>query len=133
MLVKDIMKRDVATCATNITVREAAKKLSSGHVGCLIVVEHGSVQGIVTKSDVVRCLADRKDIDLCRAGDIMGKSIKSCTPEMNDQSAAKMLSDNRIKRLPVISDGKLEGVVSISELVPALNKDVEEISALFWK
>ena len=133
MLIKDIMKRDVATCTANITVRDAAKKLSSGHVGCLVVTDNGSVQGIITKSDVVRCLADRKDIDVCRIGDIMGKNIKSCTPEMNGQEAARMLSDNRIKRLPVLSDGKLEGLISISELVPALNKDVEEISALFWK
>ena len=133
MLVKDIMKRDVATCSTDITVRDAAKKLSRAHVGCLIVTDNGSVKGVVTKSDVVRCLADRKDIDLCRAGDIMGKSVKSCTPDMNGQEAARMLSDNRIKRLPVLSDGRLEGIISISELVPALNKDVEEISALFWK
>ena len=133
MLVKDIMKRNVATCTTNITVREAAKKLSGGHVGCLVVTDNDSVKGIVTKSDVVRCLADRKDIDLCRAGDIMGVNIKSCSPEMNDQQAAKILSENKVKRLPVISEGRLEGVISISELVPALNKDVEEISALFWK
>lgn len=133
MLVKNIMKRDVATCTADITVRAAAKKLSHGHVGCLIVTDNGSVMGVVTKSDVVRCLADRKDVDLCKAGDIMGKNVKSCTPDMNDQAASKMLSDNKIKRLPVISEGRLEGVISISELVPALNKDVEEISALFWK
>ena len=135
MLMKDIMKEGVVKCSSDTTVREAAKKITNNRVGCLVITNNKeTVQGVLTKSDIVRSMAERKDADRCSVGEIMGKNVKSCTPATNVHDGAKMMADNRVKRLLVIDEeGELKGLVSISELAPCLNKEAEEISDLFWK
>ncbi len=135
MLMQDIMKEGVVKSSADMTIREAAKKITNNRVGCLVITnDQGTVQGILTKSDIVRSLAERKDIDRCNVTEIMGKNIKSCKPATNIHDGAKMMADNRVKRLLVLDEeGKLKGLVSISELAPCLNKEAEEISDLFWK
>ena len=133
MLLKDIMKEAVVTCTVDATVRDAAKKLTNNRVGCLIVTERETVKGILTKSDIIRSLTERKDVDYCKVGEVMQGNVKSCPPDMNVHDGAKVMARNRVKRLPILEKEKLKGLVSISDLAPVLNKEVEEISSLFWK
>ena len=109
--------------------------MTNNRVGCLVITTNEeTVQGILTKSDIVRSLAERKDIDRCNVTEIMVKNIKSCTPATNIHDGAKMMAENRVKRLLVLDEeGKLKGLVSMSELAPCLNNEAEELSALFWK
>ena len=60
MLLKDIMKNDVVTSSDDDTVRGAATKLINNKVGCLVITTHGFLKGILTKSDIVRSLAEKK-------------------------------------------------------------------------
>lgn len=133
MLVKDIMKTEVATCPADTTIRSAAKKMINGGVGCLLITENDFVRGIITKSDIVRSLAEKKDVDYCKVSEIMKTNVISCAPDMNIHAGAHILSEKKVKRIPVLRMGKLEGLVSISELAPVLNKEAEEISAYFWR
>jgi len=133
MLLKDIMKEGVVTCLADATVREAAKKMANNKVGCLIVADKEKLHGILTKSDIVRSLSERKDVDRCKVSDIMNKNVKTGTPGTNIHDGAKIMAEHRIKRLPIVDDNELVGIVSISELAPCLDKEVEEISAFFWK
>lgn len=133
MLLKDIMKEAVVKCSGDATLREAAKKLVNNRVGCLVITEKEVVKGILTKSDVVRSLAESKDVDYCKVRNIMKTNIKSCTPDKSIQEGAKVMTENRVKRLPVLDEeGKLIGLVSISELTPILNKEVADISSFLW-
>ncbi len=135
MLLKDIMKEGVVKCSADLTVREAAKKMTNNRVGCLVITTNEeTVQGILTKSDIVRSLVERKDVDRVKVNEIMKTNVKSCSPGMNVHDGAKIMSENRVKRLLVLDEeGKLKGLVSMSELAPCLNNEAEELSALFWK
>lgn len=132
MFIKDIMKKEIVTTSSEVLVREAAKKLINNRVGCLLVTENGILKGILTKSDIIRSLANRKNPDDCKVSKIMGKKVTSCSPDINIYDVAKILSRKRVKRLPVLHKGKLEGIVSISDLAPALSKEMENISSYFW-
>jgi CBS domain-containing protein len=126
------MKKEIVTTSSEVLVREAAKKLINNRVGCLLVTENGTLKGILTKSDIIRSLADRKNPDGCKVSEIMEKNVTSCSPEINIYDGAKILSKKRVKRLPVLHKGKLEGIVSISDLAPALGREMEMISSYFW-
>jgi CBS domain-containing protein len=126
------MKKGIVTTSSEVLVREAAKKLLNSRVGCLLVTENGIVKGILTKSDIIRSLADRKNPDDCKVSEIMEKNVTSCSPDINIYEGAKILSKKRVKRLPVLHKGKLEGIVSVSDLAPVLSKEMENISSYFW-
>ena len=133
MTLKDIMKNDVVTSSDGDTVREAAIKLTNKRVGCLVVTEHGFLKGILTNSDIVRSLAEKKDPDCCKISEIMNSDVITCNPDTNIYNGAKIMSVNKIKRLPLLDEGNLKGIVSISDLAPSLRKEMIEISSHFWK
>ncbi len=133
MTLKDIMKNDVVTSSGGDTVREAAIKLTNNKVGCLVVTEHGFSKGILTKSDIVRSLAEKKDPDDCKMSEIMNSDVITCNPDTNIYNGAKIMSVNKIKRLPLMDEENLKGIVSISDLAPSLRKEMIEISSHFWR
>lgn len=132
MFIKDIMKKEIVTTSSEVLVREAAKKLINNRVGCLLVTENEILKGILTKSDIIRSLADRKSPDDCKVSEIMEKNITSCSPDINIYEGAKILSKKKVKRLPVLHKGKLKGIVSVSELAPALSREMEMMSSYLW-
>ncbi len=102
-------------------------------MGCLVITKDGVVKGILTKSDIVRSLAERKDVDYCKVSEIMKTNVNSCPSDTSIQVGARVMAENRVKRLPVLDkEGKLVGLVSISELTPILNKEIADISAYLW-
>ena len=129
MTLKDIMKNDVVTSSNGDTVREAAIKLTNNRVGCLVVTEHGFLKGILTKSDIVRSLAEKKDADYCKISEIMNSDVITCHPDTNIYNGAKIMSANKVKRLPLIDEGNLKGIVSISDLAPSLRKEMIEMAS----
>lgn len=133
MLLRDIMKNDVVTSSNEDTVREAAIKLINKKVGCLVITEHGCLKGILTKSDVLRCLAESKDPDNCKINEVMSSDVITCHPDTNIYNAARIMSSNKVNRLPVLNEERLEGVVSISDLLPSLRKEMIDICSHFWE
>ena len=133
MTLEDIMKNDVVTSSDEDTIREAATKLTNNRVGCLVITEHGSLKGILTKSDIVRSLAEKKDPDNCKISEIMNSYLITCHPDTNIYNGAKIMSVNKIKRLPLMDEENLKGIVSISDLAPSLRKEMIEISSHFWR
>lgn len=133
MLLKNIMKTNVVTTTDNATIREAAKELTNRGVGCLLVIENDLLKGIVTKGDIVRSLADKKDPDYCKVSEIMTTNVVNCSSDINIYTAAKILTDKKVKRLAILKEGKLEGIVSLSDIAPTLHKEIEEISCYFWE
>lgn len=133
MTLKEIMKDDVVTSSDEDTIREAATKLTNNRVGCLVITEHGFLKGILTKSDIVRSLAEKKDPDKCRISEIMSTDLITCHPDTNLYNGAKIMSINKIKRLPLMDEENLKGIVSISDLAPSLRKEIIDISSHFWR
>ncbi len=114
--VKDIMSRNVKTIGAEATIMDAAKAMSKWKIGSLVIVEGSSTVGIITEGDVSRTVA--KGYDPATTAVTVGrKPLVSVTPDERVEVAAKMMADAEVKKLPVMEDGKLVGIVTQTDIV----------------
>lgn len=109
----------VATIRPDVTVEQITRRLGNERVGALVVCEEdGRVLGIVSERDVVRAIA-RFGCDAMdkRATDIMTGDVITCTPDDNIGDLMRMMTEHRIRHLPVLQDGTMCGIVSIGDAV----------------
>jgi len=117
MKLKDIMTKNVATVSLESNVLEAARKMRDLNIGAVPVVDGDRPVGIITDRDIVlRCVAEEKEAGTVKASEIMTKKIISAEPETNVEEAAKIMAEHQIRRLPIVENGKLVGIVSLGDL-----------------
>lgn len=106
------------TIAPEASVLEAAVLMNEHRVGSLVVVEGERVAGMLTERDVLqRVVAERRDPQDTRVGDVMTAEVIVCSPETTVDEARGAMRDRRIRHLPVAdADGRLLGLVSIGDL-----------------
>lgn len=120
--VKDIMTKIVASVDANQTIFEAAELMSSKGISCVLVTEAGNPVGVVTERDIVdRVVAKRKSLDL-KVSVIMSSSLITVDPDASLKEAARLMSTNKIRRLPVLKNNKLVGIISASDFIRNLGK-----------
>jgi len=123
MKVEEIMVKNVVTIDAGRDAVEAAKLMGERNVGCLLVEEEGKVKGIITERDIVRrIVALAIDPTKVKVKDIMSTPLIVVEPKTTVEEAAKAMVIYRIRRLPVVQQGKLVGLVSASDLVKYLTK-----------
>ena len=131
MLVKEIMNTDVKTMSPNSSVQKAAKKMSKHHVGCLIVVKDSRLIGIVTERDIMRdVVAKALDAKKTKVKNVMTKEVIMVDPERDVEDAAEIMTEKKIKKLPVILHDKVIGIVTAMDIVTAHPKTIEQIGKL---
>lgn len=109
--VKDVMTRDVITFREDTPIEEIARVLSSKHItGAPVLAVEGHVVGIVSETDV---FAKKGKV----ARDIMSPRVISVTEETGIDEAARLLIGERIRRVPVVSGGKMVGLLSRSDVL----------------
>ncbi|MDG5777505.1 CBS domain-containing protein [Haloarculaceae archaeon H-GB2-1] len=114
--VREVMKPDVVTVVSSKSVRDVANLVFDRDLGSVAVTENGDTVGIVTKTDLVGCLAKHADADAVTAGDIMTTPVVTISPSATIERAATKLRDNDVKQLLVTEDGELAGVVTVTHL-----------------
>ena len=131
--VSDIMG-DVATCAKETTVREAAAIMNSSGVRGVIVLDGSSPVGIVTESDFVdKIAAERRDSETILVGDIMTSPLISTKPDELLASAGRIMSKMNLRCMPVIVKDSLVGMVTegdLAKLSPILIENAAERSGI---
>ncbi len=131
--VGDVMSKEVAAISPEEIVISAAKIMSDSKISCLVIMDQGNVIGIITETDVLRRVAKKgKDIYQVKLGKIMSSPVESVPSDLSVLEASKIMGAKRIKRLPIIDEGKLVGIVTQTDLVRALTsyglwRDVSEI------
>ena len=120
--VKDIMTKEVVTIETNKSVFEAAELMSSKGVGCVIVVIKAFPVGIITERDIVRRIVAKRASPDVRVTEVMTKTLITVSPDTSLKIAARLMSTNKIRRLPVLKDNKLVGIVVSSDFVRNVGK-----------
>ena len=110
--------RNVLEIEAGATVREAVRTMVDANVGSLLVSSSGDVVGIVTERDYLRrvALEGRTDDDTTVA-EIMTAPLVVVGPETSIDECMAVMTDRRIRHLPVVEDGKVVGLVSIGDLV----------------
>jgi CBS domain-containing protein len=120
--VKDVMTKTVASVNVNQTIFEAAELMSSRGISCVLVTDGEVPVGVVTERDIVgRVVAKRKSLDL-KVSVIMSSSLITVDPDASLKEAARLMSTNKIRRLPVLKKNKLVGIISASDFVRNLGK-----------
>lgn len=119
MKVKDCMCYEVAYLTPESTVADCAKLMCNKHVGCIPVCDNNkTVVGVVTDRDIIlRSIACDKDINTTPISDIMTCQVCSCGPEEEVNEAEKKMSNEQIRRLPVVDENnKIIGIITLGDL-----------------
>ncbi|MCT4562956.1 MAG: CBS domain-containing protein [Maledivibacter sp.] len=116
MKVRNLMTKDVRTADINTSLTEVAKSMKSLDVGSIPVCDNdNNIVGIVTDRDIVLRFVAAGSSENSKAQDIMSTHIVSVSPETDVHEAANIMAKNQIRRLPVVENGKLEGIVAIGD------------------
>ena len=120
--VRDLMTKRSITIDVNKTVFDAATLMSEETVGCLIVIDGEDPIGIVTERDFVRRVITKKLSLDAKISEIMSKPLITIDPEASIREAARIMIDNKVRRLPVVRDNKLVGIIVAADFARHLSE-----------
>jgi CBS domain-containing protein len=128
--VKKIMIKNTLVAKRTETVMEVAKKMAERRVGSAIIEDNGNPVGIITETDLTKkIVALGKDPSKIKVEEIMSSPLVFVRPEDDYNTAVEKMKKHKIKRLPVIDNGKLVGIVTstdIARTVPELMEILKE-------
>jgi CBS domain-containing protein len=115
--IKEVMHTNPVTVPANATMAQAAHLMRDNNIGDVIVEKGHKLFGIVTDRDlVVRGLAQDKDPSRTPVGDICTKDVATLRPDSSAEEAVAIIRDKAIRRVPVVDNGSIVGIVSIGDL-----------------
>jgi CBS domain-containing protein len=115
MNIRDVMTSNPRTVSPNEPIENAARIMRDEDTGAVPVVENGRPVGIVTDRDiVVRAVADGQFNRPVR--DVVSADVVTVSPDMSTKEAARLMSEHQVRRLPVVENDRLVGIVSIGDL-----------------
>jgi CBS domain-containing protein len=133
ILVRDVMETDVKTVRPDSSVMEAIQKMNKFDVGSIVVVQERRPVGIITERDILRkILESGLDPATVRARQIMSSPIVIIREDLAIEEAAKIMTTRKIKKIPVVKDGKLIGIVTATDLVRSEPKMISLLEDLLW-
>ena len=109
---------NVETISSDTRVFEAVRKLGEKKIGALPVVEHGEICGIISERDVIYCLHEHgAEVLNWPISQVMSSPAITADPQTGVLPALALMTERRIRHLPVVEQGALRGIVSIGDLV----------------
>ena len=130
MFIKNIIQRkgsDVITVEEKCTVGEVARLLAERRIGAVLVMKGDKLCGVISERDIVRGIAisDHAILDDSVVS-LMTKNIVTCSLDQHVNELLSLMTDRRIRHLPVMEENKLVGMISIGDLVHARINEVEQ-------
>ena len=118
---RQIMVKNVVTVKPNATVKNAAELMNAHKISCLVVVIHEKPIGIVTEQDMLRRVIHKsREPEKTCVSDIMSKPLIAAPPNMHAREASRIMLERNIRKLPVVENGQLVGLVTLTDLISAL-------------
>lgn len=132
MKLREIMTGPVIRIRPEEPVAVAARLLQRYNIGLLPVCgSDGLLRGVVTDRDLVtRCLAANRSPASTTVGEVMTKNLITAVPEMDAAAAASLMGRRQVRRLPVLENGRLCGIVSLGDLANREETEVDASDAL---
>ncbi len=126
MQVKEIMTNEVAYVSPSQTLVDAARLMQKHDVGSVPVCQGDQVLGIVTDRDiVVRNVAHGKNPQNTSVKDVMTSQVRMVSSDMDIHQAAEMMAKNQVRRLPVVDNNRIVGMIALGDLAAQAKTDVE--------
>jgi CBS domain-containing protein len=111
--VRDVMTQNPRTVDAGSTVNEAARVMKEEDVGSVPVLENGRLIGTLTDRDIVlRVVADRRDPQSTKVIEVASSDLVTIDPQQNLDEALRMMATHQIRRLPVVEEGALVGILA---------------------
>ena len=129
MRIADVLKSKgaaVVTISPETTVAELIAGLTEMNIGAMVVTGPNGLAGIVSERDVVRKLHERGSSLLAQpVSEIMTTVLATCTPRDTVDHLSVLMTENRVRHVPVLDDGRLAGIVSIGDVVKTRMEELE--------
>lgn len=136
MLVRHVMTEAPKSLSVERTAGDAAGMMTQFDVGAVPVMQDGELAGIVTDRDLVtRVIAKRRDPSSVTLGEILTRVLTTVSPDTQLSQARDMMAEHKIRRLPVVKDGALVGILSLGDVAladaskRAVGETLEDVSA----
>jgi len=113
--IRDIMTDDVECCTLLDNMFEVAVKMKELNVGVIPIVDQEKLIGMITDRDIVIRGVAEKHPGSTKVEDIMSKEMVTVSPDTSSTEAAKLMAEHQVRRLPVVENGKLIGIVSLGD------------------
>lgn len=131
MLVRDVMSTDIVTVPVDATLADAVERLLANGIGSVVVLADGNPTGIVTETDALAAAretgAPLAEIDLRRFRE---RPVATTAPDRTVQAVARRMGDEGVKKLPVMADLDLVGMVTLTDIVYHLSDIRSEAQSL---
>jgi len=126
---KDVMVKEVVKVNGCTIVENAVKMMNKNNIGCLIIEDNGKATGILTQRDLMeKVLEKAKDPRKLAVSDIMTKKLVVGNPDMEIHEAARLMFKRKIKKLPIVENGKLIGLITLTNIAQTISVDQEMIN-----
>jgi CBS domain-containing protein len=113
--IRDIMTDDIECCTLLDNVYEVAVKMKELNVGAIPIVDNEKLIGMITDRDIVIRGIAEKHPPSSKVEDIMSDNLITISPEATSREAVQLMAEHQIRRLPVVENGKLIGIVSLGD------------------
>jgi CBS domain-containing protein len=124
-LVRDIMTKEVITIDINRGAAEAARLMADKHISSVVVLEKEIPIGIITERDFIKKICAKElEISNIKAGEIMSRIRTYADPETPIDVAIQRMLNHNIRRLPIMSEGKSVGIITVTDLAKYLRTDL---------
>ena len=125
--ISKILSRDCITVQHDETLRSVATTLKNNKIGAVPVLDgSGALVGILSERDLVQSLPQKIDLDTHLAADLMTTDLIVTSPEVSSSDLMKLMTDHKIRHIPIISEDGLLGIVSIGDVVKRLLEKLEQ-------
>jgi CBS domain-containing protein len=112
-----VMTRDVVTVETDSPLKDAVELMNKHEIGSIVIVKKGNPVGIITERDLLKkILVDSEEIRGLKVDQIMSSPLTAARPGDDVEASARVMLAKKIKKLPIVEDGKLVGIVTLTDL-----------------
>ena len=119
----------VDTCGADVTLAQAAKRMTDENHGAMPIALHGFLIGIITERDILKSVGLGNDPDQTTVNDLMTPDPDFLEPDVSVEDAAEWMLATGYRHLPVVEDGKILGILSIKDVLWAITGGTEGTGA----
>jgi CBS domain-containing protein len=129
--VRDAMTGDPRSIGATASVVEAARLMREEHIGSLPITDGEKLVGMITDRDITtRVVAEAADPNVTPVGDVYSGDLISVEPDNDLQEALKLMARHQVRRLPVVENDRLVGIVAQADIALTLREDEQKTGAL---